>query len=175
MGETRSAAEIAAGHHDALLRWARALSRFDPEEAMEIVQQTYLEVIEGRADLLRADDPRAFLFGVARRVAASRRRRRSIWGRILRLQLSNEPARPAPADPERAACAVEMAARLKEALRSLPPRQIQAVSLVFAEGLTVEESARVMGVSLGSARTHYHRGKLRLARLLEDISDEPHS
>lgn len=172
MGDAGKAAQVAATHHDGLLRWARTLARFDHEEAMEIVQQTYMEVIEGRADLLSADDPRAFLFGVARHVAASRRRRSSIWGRILRLQLSLDPQTPPFEDPEAGAGARRDESAVKAAMLSLPPRQRQVVSLVFSEGLTVEEAAAVMGVSVGSARTHYHRGKQRLASLLEEMSHD---
>jgi DNA-directed RNA polymerase specialized sigma24 family protein len=44
---------------------------------------------------------------------------------------------------------------------------------VFYHGLTIEEAARVMNVSLGSARTHYDRGKrslaVEIAHLKEDV------
>jgi RNA polymerase sigma-70 factor (ECF subfamily) len=171
MGEASRAAELASRHHGSLFRWAEALARWNREEAMEIVQQTYLEVLEGRANLAGADDPKAFLFGVARRVAASRRRRRSIWGRILRVDLAHQPAPEAPPDPENATAAEERSARVRKALAELEGRQLQMVTLVFVEGLTIEESAHVLGISLGTARTHYHRAKQRLARLLEEPDD----
>jgi len=171
MGDASRAAELASRHHGSLYRWAESLARWNREEAMEIVQQTYLEVLEGRADLAGADDPKAFLFGVARRVAASRRRRRSIWGRILRVDLSRQPTPEPPPSPEDSTAAGQRADRVQRALGALEGRQLQLVTLVFVEGLTIEESSRVLGISLGTARTHYHRAKQRLARLLEEPDD----
>jgi RNA polymerase sigma factor (sigma-70 family) len=168
MSAPQSPADIASRHHASLFRWALALSRGDRFEAEEIVQQVYVEVIEGRADLPAAKDARAFLFGVARRIAASRRRRQSVWGRIMRLDFDRIDRPSGPPDPEEEIVGGERAARAREALASLGGRQRQVAALVFGEGLTVEEAASAMRVSLGSARTHYHRAKLKLARFLED-------
>jgi RNA polymerase sigma factor (sigma-70 family) len=167
MSAERTAAETAARHHAGLFRFALAVAGGDRHEAEEIVQSSYLEVLEGRADLGRADDPRAFLFGVARRIAAARRRRRSILGRILRLDLERGATPPQP-DPEQESADAEIAGRVRSAMRALDGRQVEIAALVFGEGLTVEQAAGAMGVSVGSARTHYHRAKRKLARLLEE-------
>jgi RNA polymerase sigma-70 factor (ECF subfamily) len=58
--------------------------------------------------------------------------------------------------------------RLRDALRQLPARQREVLHLVFHEDLTVESAGGIMGVSLGSARTHYARGKARLRSLLQE-------
>ncbi|MCP4673948.1 MAG: sigma-70 family RNA polymerase sigma factor [Deltaproteobacteria bacterium] len=172
MSETNAAAEIAAGYHRGLYHFALALCRGDRQEALGIVQQTYLEVLEGRADLASAKNPRAFLFGVARNVARSRRRRRSIWGRIVGLKPLELQAPLISTDPEGAATNDERIARLRSMLKLLPDRQREVVALVFGDDLTVEEAAEAMGVSVGSARTHYHRAKKKLRQLLSEGNDD---
>ena len=60
----------------------------------------------------------------------------------------------------------EQDAALIEALAALSPRQHEVLQLVFYHDMTIEEAASVMHVSIGSARTHYTRGKESLGRRL---------
>ncbi len=55
---------------------------------------------------------------------------------------------------------------MQAALGALAARQREVLDLVFFHDMTIEEAARVMGVGLGTARVHYHRGKRRLAEKL---------
>ncbi len=77
-------------------------------------------------------------------------------------------ARPGPLDT---LTSEERGARIRRALGELPARQREVLDLVFFHEMTIEQAAEVMGVSLGTARTHYHRGKLGLLALLgpEDL------
>ncbi|MGH8134304.1 MAG: RNA polymerase sigma factor, partial [Steroidobacteraceae bacterium] len=60
--------------------------------------------------------------------------------------------------------------RLSAAVGRLSRRQREVLHLVFYQDLTIEESAQALGLSLGSARTHFERGKQRLRALLQEDS-----
>jgi RNA polymerase sigma-70 factor (ECF subfamily) len=60
----------------------------------------------------------------------------------------------------------ETQALFRNALKSLPRRQGEALHLVFYQDLTLSEAAEIMGISIGSARQHYDRGKKRLRECL---------
>ena len=154
-------------HHAESLGWAMACCGFDRSEAGDVLQDAYLKVLDGRA-VFRGDSTfRTWLFGVIRRTAGEHRRNvvRRI-ARLWRVQREDVVTREAP-DPDAAMDGRAIAMRLREALRGLPLRQRQVLHLVFHEDLSVEAAAGVMGISVGSARTHYARGKARLRELLQ--------
>lgn len=57
-------------------------------------------------------------------------------------------------------------AEVWDAVRRLPRRQAQAVSLVYLEGLSLEEVGVVLRCSSGTVKTHLRRGRAKLARQL---------
>jgi RNA polymerase sigma-70 factor (ECF subfamily) len=153
-------------HHAECLGWAMACCGFDRSEAGDVLQDTYLKVLDGRAVFRGESSFRTWLFGVVRRTAGEHRRnvlrRLSAFWRIESIHVV------APAtDPDMAIDGRATADRLRAALKTLPTRQRQVLHLVFGEDLTVEAAAGVMEISVGSARTHYARGKARLRELLQ--------
>lgn len=71
-------------------------------------------------------------------------------------------------DPSRAHDGREAYARLAAALRALPQRQREAFTLRVLDELDVAATARVMGCSEGSVKTHLSRAREALRRQLED-------
>ncbi len=152
-------------HHAESLGWAMACCGFDRTEAGDVLQDAYLKVLDGRATYRGDSSFRTWLFGVIRRTASEHRR--NVIRRITALwRAGRDDERPESSDPGDAIDGRALANRLRDALRLLPARQREVLHLVFHEDLSVESAAGVMGVSVGSARTHYARGKARLRELL---------
>ena len=76
--------------------------------------------------------------------------------------LANVPASPA-AQLEQA----QVMAAIEEAVKALPERQREAFMLRYWEELDVSETAKVMGCSEGSVKTHCSRATHALAKVLK--------
>jgi len=163
--------ELERAHADCF-GWAMACCRRDRDDAEEVLQTVYLTVLDGRARYDGRSSFRTWLFGVIRLTAASERRKAWLRGLLLEREAGSGKreagilASDSFAAPD---AKVEHESRrdgLSHALGRLAKRQREVLQLVFYHDLTVEEAATVMRVSVGSARTHYARGKARLATLL---------
>ena len=63
---------------------------------------------------------------------------------------------------------------LASALAALPRRQRAVISLRYLSGMTEQEVAHVLGLSLGTVKTHARRGTESLrARLGESFKEVP--
>lgn len=156
--------------HEAGFAWALNCCGRDPAAAEDVLQESYLKVLDGRARWDGRAAFRTWLFAVIRRTAADHRRR-SLLGRLRLVPLDQSTAAAGPT-PDEDAEAAERRDQLAIALRRLSARQCEVLLLVFYHGQTVEEAAEVMGIGVGSARTHYERGKRRLRELLDEKREE---
>jgi RNA polymerase sigma-70 factor (ECF subfamily) len=158
----RSLAEL----HPASAGWAGLCCRWDHDEAEEVLQVAYLKILDRRARFDGRSSFRTWLFGVIRRTAAERRRGRWLRAAAGRRWHEGRPGPPPLPSPEARLDEAETSRALRAALRELPGRQREVLHLVFYQEMSVEEAARVLDISPGSARTHYHRGKAALHRQL---------
>ena len=111
---------------------------------------------------------RTWFFGVVLRTAAEHRRsRRARDSALVRWFRRRPEERPVPT-PENLSGNAETRERLLRLLEQLSRRQRDLMHLVFYQGRTIEEAAAVLSVSVGTARTHYERGKARLRELFAE-------
>lgn len=151
-----------ASLHEASFGWACSCCRGDADEAADALQTAYAKVLTGTARFGGRSSFKTWFFGVIRLTALERSRDRT-----------RHLFPGAPDDDERATEPVDVAyieaeqgEALRQALQRLAPRQQEVLHLVFYQDVSIAEAAVVMGVSLGSARTHYERGKQRLRTML---------
>jgi RNA polymerase sigma factor (sigma-70 family) len=155
------------GLHLESFGWARSCCRQDAEEAENVLQAVYLKIFERKAVFDGRAAFRTWLFAVIRKTAAEGRRQRFFRRLALARQREVEPAPTQPQSPERAAYLAEVRTAFRALVGGLPRRQSEVLQLVFYHDLSLSEAAAVMEVSLGSARTHYERGKRRLRAAME--------
>jgi RNA polymerase sigma-70 factor (ECF subfamily) len=158
-------------HADAF-GWALHCCGGDCPRAEDVLQIAYLKVAEGRAVPAGRSSFKTWWFGVIRFTAREEfRRQRSREALSLRFWHGLPSVESAPATPPIQVELDEQATRLREALRQLPARQAEVLHLVFYQDLSLSAVASVLGISLGSVRQHYDRGKTRLRSLLSPASD----
>jgi RNA polymerase sigma-70 factor, ECF subfamily len=118
----------------------------------EITEEAVAEAFTRAMEHWRSiQDPRAWLFRVAFRIAAAELKRES------RSQAAPEPAyEPDDLRP------------VLDALRLLPANQRAAMVLHYRIGMPVREVAVVLGVSVPTVKVHLHRGRNRLREIFKE-------
>ncbi|HEV7516361.1 MAG TPA: RNA polymerase sigma factor [Thermoanaerobaculia bacterium] len=150
-------------HHERLFRLARRMAA-DPEEAHDLVQETFLRAAR-RPGAVPAGEPagEAWLVRVLVNLCRDRFRRLAVRARA-RQELGREPpGAGASAHPE---AAVLARAAVQAALARLSPRRRAVVVLHELEEVPVERVARLLGIAQVTVRWHLAVGRKELASLL---------
>ncbi len=159
--------------HAESFAWALTCCAYDPAEAEDVLQMTYLKILDNRARFAGQSAFKTWLFGVIRYTA--REHRRWAWVQWLRHAPVEDSAGHLAEEtqPDDAAARSETIARVQAACERLPARQREVIMLVFHHELALDAAAVVMGISPGSARKHYQRGKEQLRTLLGSHFGKP--
>jgi len=127
-------------------------------EAEDIASETFARVWTSR-DRLRLPTVKAYLFTIARNL------HRQGWrGRSRREALDPEMADPAPGPHELADGRAQLA-RVLAALQELPEVDRAAVLMRAQDGMSYDEIAAALGLSLVAVKVKEHRARLKLALL----------
>lgn len=155
----------------------------DDEAALDIVQDTMLKLAEKYADRPPAELPLLFqrILQNAIRDHYRRGKVRSTWTTLLSalgLGGEDDDADPlesfeiedlgnVPAGPAERLEQSQVMGLIEDAVKALPERQRQAFLLRYWEELDVSETAKAMGCSEGSVKTHCSRATHALAKALK--------
>jgi RNA polymerase sigma-70 factor (ECF subfamily) len=148
----------------------------DAEEARDLTQETFLRVFQS-IDRFRGDaDLKTWIYRIAINQARNRwrswRRRRGDTTLSLDAQESHDE-RPLSArlpsggnNPEQETLAHERQTALRNALRTMGRSYRETVILRDVEGLSYEEIAAALEISIGTVKSRLARGRLELRRKL---------
>jgi len=152
------------GSMDLVYNLARRFSE-RPEDAEDLVQETYLAAYRAWRDRRRPRRVEPWMATICLNLGRSRYRTRG--RRPIEVPIEDGDFRaPATADPERAAQAAMDRHALYEAMRRLPEEHRVAITLVDLAGLKTADAARAIGIPRGTVLSRVHRGRRRLAALL---------
>lgn len=151
--------------HSRVFGWALSRCNFDHAVAEDLMQQAYVELLSGNARFDNKSSLQTFVFGVVQNLARSRLRR---LASRLRLVRHNDYMRAVTATD---ATEVDASSDVWVAVQQLPARQRDIVELIFCRDLTIAEASAVMGVSIGTGRTHYDRAKKALKLRLQETRE----
>jgi RNA polymerase sigma-70 factor (ECF subfamily) len=145
----------------------------DASVAEDVVQQTMLQIHRSRGTFVRGAAVLPWAMAIARRLAVDAHRR----GRKEALASMADPAEPLSPDPDAEAHAVaaETARRIREQLAKLPQTQRTAFELIKQDGLSVEQAAAVLGVSVSAVKLRAHRAYEALRAVLAEAAEEGRS
>lgn len=168
-----------AAVEELLERYEPSIYRFglrmcgDEDAAREVLQETllaafrYLPGFRGDAALS------TWLFQIARSFCIKERRGQHPT-RSLDARGAPELVDPQP-QPDARAHAREIGVALSRAIAALPPEQREVLILRDVEGLSAEQAADVVGISVGAIKSRLHRARMALrtglAGILETSAD----
>lgn len=148
--------------HQASFAWARRCCGGDDLAAEDILQIAYVKVLSGGARFSGHSTLKTWFFGVIRLTALE------VYRRELRERQGKAKVREEGVFARSTAEVDPRIAEVRQFMEQLPGRQREVIHLVFIESMTVEEASRVMDVTVGTARQHYHRAKEKIRKWMDD-------
>ena len=143
----------------------------DPALAEDLAQETFVKAFRNLAAFDSKRRLSSWLFRIAHNTGIDALRRfRPPTIDLDAGDAADEPAAPGVADPvERRA----LGRALQTALARLRPDQRTVVVLRYESGLSFEEIAQVLGIPESTARSHVHRARKELARMMTAAGWKP--
>lgn len=130
-------------------------------DAQDVAQETFVRAWRSIERFDPARDFATWLFVIARRAASNHHRARRDHDEIP------EGLASIDAEPTTAAETHERADLLWSCARRLKPRQFEALWLRYAEGFSVAETAKILGLTAIHTKVILHRARNDLARKLK--------
>lgn len=148
------APEAFAALYDGLAPRLRAMLRrqhCDAALTEDLIQETFIRIHRARGHYQRGQEVLPWAFAIARRLLID------VWRKDKREGCRPTGMTESPPGPEEEAIAGETAQRLARRLDEMAPSHREAFDLVKLDGLSLEQTAQVLGTSVTAIKLRIHR------------------
>ena len=142
--------------------------------AEDLAQETFVKAFRSLGSYDRRRKLSSWLFTIAHNTTIDHLRRKRLATVPLEVEGDeispvDRAAAPAAEGPERVALRADLLRAFEAALTELRPDYAEVLVLRFQEGMAYDEIAEVMGLPLGTVKTHLHRARKALAARLQEL------
>lgn len=178
-GDPAALEALVESHQDRVYSFAMRMCR-NVEDAKDILQDTFLGVIRSIREFREESKFSTWLYRIAAN-ACLKKRRRGVHDPTPEQELSLDDLMPRPdaegrkpeipdwsGDAERTLLQGELSARMESAIDKLPRDYKIVLVLRDVEGLSAEETAQALGLSVPAVKSRLHRARVFVRRELAD-------
>ena len=141
----------------------------DEQQALDIVQETFIRAIRYIGSLRHEDKFGGWLFGIAHQRCLDHWRRTG-RSQALSGELLHETAE-LPEEPDTWLIRAEDESRFTDLLGRLPENQRSVLVLFFLEEFSLDQISQVLRVPVGTVKSRLHHAKQNLRRLMEETNE----
>jgi RNA polymerase sigma-70 factor, ECF subfamily len=163
--------EMATQHLDALYRTALRLTG-RPQDAEDLVQETYLRAWRSLHTYRPGTNPKAWLFRILHNAHIDRFRMSSRTVPTVDELEGQDPAFVVHETPETLVVSGLMDAEVRQALMDIPEVFRACLILADLEGFSYQEIADILGIPRGTVMSRLFRGRRAMRRLLTKYGRE---
>jgi RNA polymerase sigma-70 factor (ECF subfamily) len=178
-GDSTALDELVRTHQARVYSFAMRMCR-NVEDAKDILQETFLGMIRSIQEFREESRFTTWLYRIASN-ACLKKRRRGVYDPAPEQELSLDELMPRPdsdgrrpeiadwsEDAERALLRGELSDRMEAAIDKLPKEYKIVLVLRDVEGLSAEETAQAVGLSVAAVKSRLHRARVFVRRELAD-------
>lgn len=167
-GDTEAFGELYDRYVDVVFRYV--LFRVgDRSLAEDVTSETFLRALRGLCSVsYQGRDVAAWLVTIARNIVLDHLKSSRHRLEIATAEVTDPPVRVGAdvSGPEQQVLLADASAELRQCIAQLKADQRECIVLRFMQGLSVAETAAVMGRNVGAVKALQHRAVRRLAQLL---------
>jgi len=170
-GDKDAFGALTAKHRDAIYSFAFRMIG-DREQAYDASQEVFIRAYTRLDTFDQSRRFRSWLFAIAANICTDLLRRRGNRATILALDWTSDRPEVDGVSPLEAVTKMDLQSSVAAALQRLGEAERTVVILKHIHGFTYEEISEMTGMPVGTAKSHAHRARRKLAKLLEQAELE---